>query len=86
MRGQLIRRLEELKREFTEGQKRASELEQQQATLHQTLLRISGAIQVLEEELKVQSQDTALSNGTSVGDAAKAELSQMNGSHERVAP
>ena len=60
MRGQLIRRLEELKREFTEGQKRASELEQQQATLHQTLLRISGAIQVLEEELKVQSQDTSL--------------------------
>jgi predicted nuclease with TOPRIM domain len=86
MRGQLIRRLEELKREFTEGQKRASELEQQQATLHQTLLRISGAIQVLEEELKVQSQDTALNNGTSVSDAAQADLSLVNGSREHVAP
>ena len=53
MRGQLLRRLEELKSEFAEGRKRASELEQQQVTLHQTLLRISGAIQVLEEELKV---------------------------------
>jgi len=51
MRGQLLRRLEELKSEFAEGRKRASELEQQQVTLHQTLLRISGAIQVLEELL-----------------------------------
>lgn len=86
MRGQLLRRLEELKREFAEGRKRAMELEQQQTTLHQTLLRISGAIQVLEEELKVQTQDAALNDGTSVGNTAQADLSQMNGSHERVAP
>lgn len=85
MRGQLLRRLEELKSEFAEGRKRASELEQQQVTLHQTLLRISGAIQVLEEELKVQTQGAAFNDGTSVGDTATAELSQMNGSHERVA-
>lgn len=52
MREQLQRRLEELKKEFTAGRARVAELEQQQATLHQTLLRISGAIQVLEEELK----------------------------------
>lgn len=86
MRHQLERRLEVLKNEFNTGRARATELEQQQATLHQTLLRISGAIQVLEEELKVQTQDAALNGGTSVGDTAKAELSQMNGSHERVAP
>lgn len=51
MRDQLQRRLEALKLEFNAGRDRAAELEQQQATLHQTLLRISGAIQVLEEEL-----------------------------------
>jgi len=51
MREQLERRLEALKKEFSAGKARATELEQQQATLHQTLLRISGAIQVLEEEL-----------------------------------
>ena len=52
MREQLQRRLEELKKDFSTGRARATELEQQQATLHQTLLRISGAIQVLEELLQ----------------------------------
>ncbi len=47
MREQLQRRLEELKKEFNTGRARVTELEQQQTTLHQTLLRISGAIQVL---------------------------------------
>ncbi|NGZ09579.1 MAG: hypothetical protein CV088_09345 [Nitrospira sp. LK70] len=51
MREQLQRRLETLKKEFHAGRARATELEQQQTNLHQTLLRISGAIQVLEEEL-----------------------------------
>ncbi len=86
VREQLQRRLEALKQEFNVGRRRATELEQQQATLHQTLLRISGAIQVLEEELKVQTQDEALKDGTSVGDTAQAELSQMNGFHEHVTP
>ena len=64
MREQLERRLEELKKEFGTGQARAIELDKQQATLHQTLLRISGAIQVLEEALKNQSpEQTALSDG-----------------------
>ncbi len=84
MRAQLLRRLEELKKEFTEGRKRATELEQQQTTLHQSLLRISGAIQVLEEELKVQIQDAALNNGTPIDDAVRADLSRFNGSHEHV--
>ncbi len=84
MRGQLLRRLEELKREFTEGQKRASDLEQQQATLHQTLLRISGAIQVLEEELRAQPQDAAFNNETLIRDAAPADLNRGNSSREHV--
>ena len=48
---QLTQRLQILKSEFEAGQKRMAELEAQKAHLRDTLLRISGAIQVLEELL-----------------------------------
>ena len=51
MREQLAQRLDELKVEYEAGQKMLAELEAKQANLKETLLRISGAIQVLEEEL-----------------------------------
>jgi predicted nuclease with TOPRIM domain len=51
MKEQLQRRLEELKKEFETGQARLRELEAEQAYLRETMLRISGAIQVLEEAL-----------------------------------
>jgi predicted nuclease with TOPRIM domain len=51
MREQLQKRLHELKAEYESGQKMLDELEIKQANLKETLLRISGAIQVLEEEL-----------------------------------
>jgi predicted nuclease with TOPRIM domain len=51
MRGQLEKRLQELKAEFESGQKKLADLEAQANTIRNTLLRISGAIQVLEEEL-----------------------------------
>jgi predicted nuclease with TOPRIM domain len=51
MREQLQARLEGLKQEFEAGQARLRELEAQEARLRETMLRISGAIQVLEEEL-----------------------------------
>jgi len=51
MRGQLQIRLEELKKEFEKGQIQLQDMESQAATLRQALLRISGAVQVLEEEL-----------------------------------
>lgn len=60
MREQLQARLDELKREFETGQARLREIEAQESNLRQTLLRISGAIQVLEETLaeeKVEQQD-----------------------------
>lgn len=85
MRDQLVRRLEALKKEFSTGRARATELEQQQTTLHQTLLRISGAIQVLEEELKAESQAAPPNNGTIGADAAQADPSRVNGSLDRVA-
>lgn len=51
MQEQLKRRLQQLKTEFEAGQKMLTDLEAKQTELHQTLLRLSGAIQVLEEEL-----------------------------------
>lgn len=71
MRKQLEQRLEALKKEFAAGRTKAAELDQQQTTLHQTLLRISGAIQVLEEELKAQPQDAGPNNGTIGDDTAQ---------------
>ena len=51
MREQLEQRVGELKAEQQKGQQVLAELEARQAELRQTLLRISGAIQVLEELL-----------------------------------
>ena len=51
MQEQLRLRLDELKKEFETGQSRFQELERQQTHLRETLLRISGAIQILEEML-----------------------------------
>ncbi len=51
MKEQVERRLQELRSEFETGQKMLAELEQRKAGVEQTLLRISGAIQVLEEML-----------------------------------
>ena len=49
-------RLEELRAEFKAGEKQMEELEKRRAQLRDTLLRISGAIQVLEEMLPPDSQ------------------------------
>ena len=51
MREQVERRVSELKTELQKGQQVLAELDARQAELRQTLLRISGAIQVLEELL-----------------------------------
>lgn len=57
MKEQLQSRLDALKAEFENGQRRLAEVENQAATLRQTLLRISGAIQVLEEVLAGENSD-----------------------------
>ena len=51
MQVQLEQRLRELKVEYEAGQKMLAELEAKQTMLRETLWRVSGAIQVLEEEL-----------------------------------
>ncbi len=57
MREKIQKRIEVLKSEFRVGQEKLHELEIQQATVKETLLRISGAIQVLEEILEANNKD-----------------------------
>ncbi len=56
MKQQLEQRLKELRSEFESGQKTLAEMEAKQLNLRNTMLRISGAIQVLEEELAKENQ------------------------------
>ena len=51
MREQLEERLAALRTEFESGQTALADLDHRAASLRETMLRISGAIQVLEEEL-----------------------------------
>ncbi|WP_405066400.1 hypothetical protein OG558_32445 [Kribbella sp. NBC_01510] len=65
---QVQARLDELRREYQVGDGRLRELLQQETALRETLLRISGAIQVLEELLRAGSDDTAGSGPGHAGD------------------
>ncbi|GAB61442.1 MAG: hypothetical protein DWB56_14065 [Candidatus Jettenia sp.] len=56
MKEKLEQRLKELRTEFESGQKALADLEGKQINLRNTLLRISGAIQVLEEELAKENE------------------------------
>jgi predicted nuclease with TOPRIM domain len=60
MKEQLEQRLQALKTEYEAGQKMLADLEAKQANLQGTLLRISGAIQVLEEILNNAEPNTAV--------------------------
>jgi hypothetical protein len=60
MHQQLTERLAQLKAEYAAGQKLLADLEAKQAELRQTMLRISGAIQVLEELLEAEPAAEAL--------------------------
>lgn len=57
MHERLRQRVDELRRDLEIGQTRLREIEAQQIQLRETLLRITGAIQVLEEMLAPSSDD-----------------------------
>ena len=57
--GNLKNRLKQLKAEYAAGQRELVELEQKEAAVKQTLKRISGAISILEEELKAAESKPA---------------------------
>ena len=52
MKDEVERRLSELRSEFEAGQQMLAELETREANVRQSMLRISGAIQALEEVLE----------------------------------
>ena len=54
MQEKLQVRLEELKKEYETGQARLRELEAEAAYVRETMLRIAGAIQVLQEMLEAE--------------------------------
>lgn len=56
-------RLEELRHEYEVGQRRLQELMAQEVSVRETLLRISGAIQVLEELTGDAAAPSAPGNG-----------------------
>lgn len=75
MKKQVEQRLEALKDEYETGQKMLADLEAKQVNLRETLLRISGAIQVLEEVLN----DAPVENGNgSHPIEVVAETQEMN--------
>jgi predicted nuclease with TOPRIM domain len=51
LKKQLEQRLAELEEEYESGQKFLAELEERKSSVNETLLRITGALQVLKEEL-----------------------------------
>jgi predicted nuclease with TOPRIM domain len=53
---QLQSRLDELKKEYEAGQARLRELETEAGYVRETMLRISGAIQVIQELLEKDKQ------------------------------
>jgi len=52
----MVERLEELKQELAKGQKRLEMMDHERQEIRDTLLRISGAIQVLEELLRQKKE------------------------------
>ena len=59
MREQMEARLAALKDEFDKGQTQLRQLESQSSSLRETMLRISGAIMVLEELLSPSARVTS---------------------------
>jgi predicted nuclease with TOPRIM domain len=66
MKEQIKERIEQLKAEYESGQKMLADLETQESNLRTTMLRISGAIQVLEELLAKAAEEENLDDAKKV--------------------
>ena len=73
MKGELEARLKQLKDEYQKGQGQLMALEQETANLRNTLLRISGAIQVLQELLGDQPSENSIPRNNSLELAEDSE-------------
>ena len=81
MKQQLEQRLQQLKTEFESGQKVITDLDSRKTEVQQTLFRIQGAIQVLEEELakneeltKNNENNNASNNNIAVAESKAVEV------------
>jgi hypothetical protein len=83
VRKQIEERLAALRQEFEAGRRMLGELEARQSELQQTLLRIGGAVQVLEELLG--ADDQAEGDGTP-GDGVAGNEVPGNGSVDGHVP
>ena len=79
MREQMEQRLEELKGEYEAGQKMLADLEQKKMALEQTMLRISGAIQVLDEMLAADPAVPAVEGAGAQVPAGEVRAAVANG-------
>ena len=59
MKEQAKQRLQELQKEFESGQQMLADLQAKEEKLQQTLLRISGAMQILKELLQAEEEPPA---------------------------
>jgi hypothetical protein len=69
MKNSLENRLLELRAEYARGEGQLAQLDQRRAEVRDTLLRISGAIQVLEELLQAEA---------ALGTVQPAELAELS--------
>ena len=77
MQDHIKSRLEALRSEWARGQEYLQQLEQEAEQTRQTMLRISGAIQVLEELLQqaqAKEQSASPPNGDPRADVQKSEI------------
>ena len=66
MKEQIKERIEQLKAEYESGQKMLADLETQESNLRTTMLRISGAIQVLKKLLAKAEEEEILDDAKKV--------------------
>ncbi len=66
MKEQIKERIQQLKAEYESGQKMLADLETQESNLRTTMLRISGAIQALEELLAQAEEEENLDDAKKV--------------------